>query len=43
MARSATDFAKHNAQRTVQATNYGMSWLREIADQTLSQSKAAAD
>lgn len=43
MARSATDFAKHNAQRTVQATNYGMSWLREIADQTLSQSKAAAN
>jgi hypothetical protein len=43
MARSATDFAEHNAQRTVQATNYGMSWLREIADQNLNQSKITAD
>ena len=43
MARSATDFAEHNTQRAVQATNYGMSWLREIADQNLNQSKAAAD
>ena len=43
MARSATDFAEHNTQRAVQGTNYGMSWLREIADQNLNQSKAAAD
>ena len=43
MARSATDFAEHNTQRAVQATNYGMSWLREIADQNLNQSKAAVD
>jgi hypothetical protein len=43
MARSATDFAEHNTQRAVEATNYGLSWLREIAEQNLNQSKAAAD
>ena len=43
MARSATDFGEHNTQRAVEATNYGVSWMCEIAEQNLNQSKAAAD
>jgi len=37
MARNTTDFAQHNTERAVQATN----WVRAIAEQNLNQSKAA--
>jgi hypothetical protein len=43
MVRSAADFAERNTERAVHATNYGMGWLREIAEQNLNQSKAAAE
>ena len=43
MARNPTDFAHQNAERAMQATNYGMNWMREIAEQNLNQSKAAVE
>ena len=43
MARNPTDFAHQNAERAVQATNYGMNWMREIAEQNLNQSKTAVE
>jgi hypothetical protein len=43
MAKNPTDFAQQNAERAVQATNYGMNWMREIAEQNLNQSKAALE
>jgi len=43
MVKSAADFAERNTERAVQATNYGMGWLREIAEQNLTQSRAAAE
>lgn len=39
MARNTTDFAQHNTERAVQATN----WMRTIAEQNLNQSKAALE
>jgi hypothetical protein len=41
MAKGPTDFAQQNTERAMQATTYGMNWMREIAEQNLSQSKAA--
>ena len=43
MAKNPTDFAQQNTERAVQATNYGMNWMREIAEQNLTQSKAALE
>ena len=43
MAKGPTDFAQQNTERAVQVTNYGMNWMREIAEQNLNQSKAALD
>jgi hypothetical protein len=43
MAKGATDFAQQNTERAMQATTYGMNWMREIAEQNLSQSKAALE
>ena len=43
MARNPTDFAHQNAERAVQATSYGMNWMREIAEQNLNQSKAKSE
>jgi hypothetical protein len=43
MAKNPTDFAQQNTERAVQVTNYGMNWMREIAEQNLSQSKAALE
>jgi len=43
MAKNPTDFAQQNTERAVQATNYGMNWMREIAEQNLNQSKAALE
>jgi len=43
MAKGPGDFAQQNTERAVQATNYGMNWMREIAEQNLNQSKAALE
>jgi hypothetical protein len=43
MAKGPGDFAQQNTERAVQATNYGMNWMREIAEQNLTQSKAALE
>ena len=43
MARNPTDFAHQNAERAMQATSYGMNWMREIAEQNLNQSKATVE
>ena len=43
MSKSATDFAERNTERAVQATNYGMDWLREVAEQNLDRSKASVE
>ena len=43
MAKNPTDFAQQNTERAVQATNYGMNWMREIAEQNLNQSKATLE
>jgi hypothetical protein len=43
MTKSAADFAQRNTERTVQVTNYGMDWVREVAEQNLDQSKASAE
>jgi hypothetical protein len=43
MTKSAADFAERNTERAVQVTNYGMDWLREVAEQNLDQSKASAE
>ena len=37
------DFAQRDAERAVQATNYGLTWMREIAEQNLNQSKTAME
>src|SRR5262249_5253376 len=43
MAKGATDFAQQNTERAMQATTHGMNWMREVAEQNLSQSKAALE
>jgi hypothetical protein len=43
MTKNAADFAERNTERAVQVTNYGMDWLREVAEQNLDQSKASVE
>jgi hypothetical protein len=43
MVKSAAEFTHRNTQRAVQATAQGIDWLREIADQNISQMEAAAE
>jgi hypothetical protein len=43
MAKGPTDFAQQHTERAVQVTNYGMDWMREIAEQNLNQSRVALD
>jgi hypothetical protein len=43
MTKSAADFAERNTERAVQATNYGMDWVREVAGQNFDQSKASVE
>jgi hypothetical protein len=43
MVKSAAEFTHRNTERAVQATSQGMDWLREIADQNISQTKVAAE
>ena len=40
MAKGPERFAGQSAQEAMQATNYGMNWMREIAEQNLNQSRA---
>jgi hypothetical protein len=43
MTKSPADFAERNTERAIQATNYGMDWLREVAEQNLDHSKASVE
>ena len=43
MTKSAADFAQRNTERAVQVTNYGMDWVREVAEQNLDQSKVSVE
>ncbi len=43
MTKSAADFTERNTERAVQATNYGMDWLREVGEQNLDQSKTSVE
>src|SRR5262245_15515567 len=36
-------FAKQNAEPMIESANFGLTWAREFAEQTLNQSKAALD
>ena len=36
-------FAQQNAERMIESANFGLTWTREFAEQTLNQSKAALD
>jgi hypothetical protein len=39
-AAECRDFAEQNTERAVQLTNYGINWMREIAEQNLEQNRA---
>src|SRR5262249_7681430 len=36
-------FAQKNVERAMESANFGLTWTREFAEQTLNQSKAALD
>ena len=36
-------FVQQNAERMIESANFGLTWTREFAEQTLNQSKAALD
>jgi hypothetical protein len=36
-------FAQQNAERMIESANFGLTWTRDFAEQTLNQSKAALD
>jgi hypothetical protein len=39
-AADSRDFADQNTERVMQLTNHGLTWMREIAEQNLIQSRA---
>ena len=41
LSAEARDYAERNAERAMRAANHGMSWLLDLAEQNLEQSKAA--
>jgi phasin family protein len=41
LSAEARDYAGKNAERAMRAANHGMSWLLDLAEQNLEQSKAA--
>jgi hypothetical protein len=44
MAKSPmTNVSEQNAERAMQAANYGMDWMRQITEQSLNQSRAMFD
>jgi hypothetical protein len=38
-----SEFAQQNAERVMESANFGLKWARELAEQTLNQSKVALD
>ena len=40
MTKDATEFTQQNSERAMQAANLSMNWARELAEQSLNQSKA---
>jgi hypothetical protein len=43
MTKDAADFMQQNSERAVQAANRGLDWARELAEQSLDQSKVVLD
>ena len=43
MVLGTKEFPQRDAERATQLTNYGINWMREIAEQSLNQSRAAID
>ena len=43
MTRGTTEFTQQNSERAMQATNLGMNWALELAEQSLNQSKGVLD
>ena len=43
MARDTTEFAQQSGERAMQAATFGMTWAREFAEDSLSQSRQALD
>jgi phasin family protein len=41
LSAEARDYAEKNAERAMRAASYGMSWLLDMAEQNLEQSRAA--
>ena len=43
MTKDTTEFMQQNSERAMQAANLGMNWARELAEQSLNQSKVLLD
>ena len=43
MTRGTTEFTQQNSERAMEAANLGMNWARELAEQSLNQSKVVLD
>ena len=43
MTKDTTEFTQQNSERAMQAANLGMNWARELAEQSLDQSKVVLD
>ena len=43
MTRGTTEITQQNSERAMQATNLGMHWALELAEQSLNQSKVVVD
>ena len=43
MIRGTTEITQQNSERAMQATNLGMNWALELAEQSLNQSKVVVD
>jgi hypothetical protein len=43
MAKRPTEFAQQNTERAFEVTSYSLNWMREMAERSLNQSKAALE
>ena len=43
MARDTADFAQQSSERAMQAATFGLTWAREMAEESLNQGKHALD
>ena len=43
MTKHTAEFTQQNSERAMQAANLGMNWARELAEQSLNQSKVLLD